>query len=60
MQKANDVDSNISAEILPDPETFSEGSEARAQAVRLQEIVLNQMRHGPCGKDFPDSLLHLR
>ena len=50
-----DVDNVISAQLPPDPELFPIGSEQRAQAERLEKIVLQNMVHGPCGKENPSS-----
>ena len=47
---ASDVDNIICAELPPDPETFQPGTEKREQAERLENIVLKNMVHGPCGK----------
>ena len=52
MTNAEQVDAVISAELPPDPETLSE--EAREQARRLEEYVLKNMIHGPCGQYFPN------
>ena len=55
IRTTEDIDEIVSAELPPDPEMFPVGSEERAQAIRLQEIVLKQMRHGPCGILNPNS-----
>ena len=44
-----DVDNVIS------PENFPKDTEEREQAERLESIVLSNMVHGPCGKEFPES-----
>ena len=49
------IDNVISAQLPPDPNLFEVGSGARKQAERLQEIVLKNMIHGPCGKSNPKS-----
>ena len=46
------VDSLISAEIPPDPEECDDPSERKARQ-DLQDIVLSNMVHGPCGKEYP-------
>ena len=46
------VDSLISAEIPPDPEECEDQNERKARK-DLQDIVLSNMVHGPCGKDYP-------
>ena len=46
------VDGMIVAELPPDP-TQIEDPVFRDQAHRLQEIVVSNMVHGPCGKDNP-------
>lgn len=55
LRTTEDVDKIVCAELPPDPETSPTGSDARDQALRLQEIVLKQMRHGPCGILNPNS-----
>ena len=50
-----EVDNVISAELPPDPDIFPDGSDQKEQAERLQEIILRNMVHGPCGKENPDS-----
>ena len=50
-----DIDNVIWAQLPPSPDGFLEGTDAREQAERLQAIVLANMVHGPCGKEFPDS-----
>ena len=45
---AEDVDSTISAELPPSPDT-AEDEEAREQLHRLNKIVMAKMIHGPCG-----------
>ena len=49
---ADFVDSLISAEIPPDPEECEDQKERKARQ-DLQDIVLSNMVHGPCGKDYP-------
>ena len=46
---AAEVDETICAELPPDPEE-AETDEAREQLVRLNQIVLTNMVHGPCGE----------
>ena len=55
IRTTEEVDEIVSAELPPDPETFPVGSEERVQAIRLQDIVMRQMRHGPCGVLNPNS-----
>ena len=55
INSAADVDNVISAQLPPDPELFPPGSDQRAQAQRLESIVLQNMIHGPCGKLNPSS-----
>ena len=50
-----DVDNIICAQLPPDPSIFAEGTEERAQAERLELIVLQNMVHGPCGAVNPSS-----
>ena len=45
-----DVDNIISAELPPNPTLFPDGSKQRAQAERLESIVMQNMVHGPCGR----------
>ena len=52
---AEDVDNVICAQLPPDPNSFPPGSNERDQALRLQNIVLKNMVHGPCGKRNPAS-----
>ena len=42
----------VSAELPPDPEEAQDEDEAE-QHRRLQDIVLSNMVHGPCGADNP-------
>ena len=49
------VNSVVSAELPPSPDA-SDDPAVKAQRQRLQEIVLSNMIHGPCGKDNPISL----
>ena len=46
----NDIDNIISAQLPPDPELYPVNSKEREQATRLQDIVLKNMVHGPCGE----------
>ena len=55
MRTVEDVDNIVCAELPPDPSLFPEGTEMKLQAIRLQEIVVSQMRHGPCGRLNPGS-----
>ena len=48
------VDSIVVAELPPDPEETDDPLE-KAQRKRLQDIVLKNMIHGPCGSDNPTS-----
>ena len=48
------VNSVVSAELPPSPDA-SDDPAVKAQRQRLQEIVLSNMIHGPCGKDNPIS-----
>ena len=50
-----DVDNLILAQLPPDPNLFEPGTDAHKQAVRLEEIILKNMIHGPCGKLNPKS-----
>ena len=49
---ADFVDSLISAEIPPDPAECEDQNQKKARQ-DLQDIVLSNMVHGPCGKDYP-------
>ena len=49
-----DIDNVISAQLPPDPASFPPGPQ-REQAERLEKIVLQNMVHGPCGKENPKS-----
>ena len=51
---SEDVDNVISAELPLDPESFPPGPK-KEQAKRLEQIVLKNMVHGPCGKVNPSS-----
>ena len=53
MTTTDNIDSAICAELPPDPSTLP--YEMQEQAKRLETIVLTNMVHGPCGRDFPDS-----
>jgi hypothetical protein len=53
VRTVEDVDNIVSAELPPDPSLFPEDTEMNLQAKRLQQIVLSQMRHGPCGRLNP-------
>ena len=55
LSTSDDVDDVICAELPPDPEEFVSGSVQREQAMRLQDIIMRNMVHGPCGKNYPDS-----
>ena len=46
------VDSIVIAELPPDPEA-TQNAEMRKQRQRLQELVLTNMIHGPCGTANP-------
>lgn len=48
------VDNCISAEIPPDPQ-LAESQEEKEQRQRLQDIVITNMVHGPCGAANPRS-----
>ena len=49
---ADEVDLAVCAELPPDPEDAQDEEEAE-QRRRLQDIVLSNMVHGPCGADNP-------
>ena len=49
---AEGVDLAVSAELPPDPEEAQDEDKAE-QRRRLQDIVLSNMVHGPCGADNP-------
>ena len=49
---ADMVDSIVSAELPPDPAEDADPCKA-AELKRLEEIVLSNMIHGPCGADNP-------
>ena len=51
LNSSSDVDKVICAELPPDPDMFPTGSDQREQADRLENIVLKNMVHGPCGKN---------
>ena len=53
MRTNTEVDDIICAQLPPDPQLFDEGSAEQEQAKRIQEIVLKNMVHGPCGKENP-------
>lgn len=55
LRTTEDIDAIVCAELPSDPAIFSVGSEMHNQATRLQNIVLSQMRHGPCGINYPQS-----
>ena len=55
LKTTEDIDSIICAELPPDHQTFPEGSSAREQAERLEQIIVKQMRHGPCGAENTDA-----
>ena len=48
------MDSVICAELPPDPAT-AENDADREQMQRLEDIVKNNMIHGPCGPSFPSA-----
>ena len=50
---SEEVDNVICAQLPPDPELFLPNSPAQIQADRLQNIVLTNMVHGPCGNENP-------
>ena len=50
----NFVDSAVCAELPPNPEASASQSE-KDQCLRLRNIVLSNMIHGPCGKSNPNS-----
>ena len=50
-----DIDNMISAQLPPDPELYPTNSKEREQASRLQDIILKNMVHGPCGELNPAS-----
>ena len=52
MVSAEMVDSLVVAELPPDPST-APSEQARATRTRLEEIVLTNMLHGPCGASNP-------
>ena len=55
VSSSSDIDNVICAQLPPSPENFPEGSKERDQAERLEKIVLANMVHGPCGKEYPNS-----
>ena len=55
ISSSEDIDNVIWAQLPPDPALFPVGSDARAQAERLEKIVVKNMIHGPCGKVNPKS-----
>ena len=55
VQTSTDIDNVIYAQLPPDPEIFPVGSPEKEQAIRLENIVLKNMVHGPCGKENPSS-----
>ena len=54
LRKPADVDNVISAELPPDPATYT-CPVKRKQAEQLRSVVLNSMVHGPCGSLNPNS-----
>ena len=54
LRKPADVDNVISAELPPDPVTYTCPLK-RKQAEQLRSVVLNSMVHGPCGSLNPNS-----
>ena len=55
VNSSDEVDDIICAELPPDPEEFPPDSVEKKQAARLQDIVMKNMVHGPCGKVNPAS-----
>ena len=55
VESASDVDNIICAELPPNPDSFPKGSDERIQAERLENIVIQNMIHGPCGKGYEES-----
>ena len=55
LSSSADVDNVIVAQLPPDPTLFEPDSDEHKQAVRLEEIILKNMIHGPCGKLNPKS-----
>ena len=55
INSSEDIDNAISAQLPPDPSLLPIGSEERAQAERLERIVLQNMVHGSCGKMNPST-----
>ena len=51
---AEGVESVITAELPPSPDT-TEDPEKKEQRSRLEEIVLRNMVHGPCGAENPSA-----
>ena len=49
------MDETISAQLPPDPESLEGTEDKKNQARRLQQIILTNMVHGPCGKVNPNS-----
>ena len=49
------MDETISAQLPPDPESLEGTEDKKNQARRLQQIILTNMVHGPCGKINPNS-----
>ena len=48
------VDSLVVAELPPDPE-LAETAEMKDERMILEDIVMTNMIHGPCGKDHPNA-----
>ena len=48
------VDNIISAELPPSPED-AENAKDKDQRIRLQDLVVNNMLHGPCGEAKPNA-----
>ena len=53
INSSSDIDDTIWSQLPPSPENFKPGTPERDQADRLEKIILTNMVHGPCGKDFP-------
>ena len=55
VNSSSDINDIIWAQLPTSPDNFKEGTPERDQAERLEKIILTNMVHGPCGKDFSDS-----
>jgi hypothetical protein len=53
LRSAQDIDDCICAELPPDPKNFKDGSMEQQQAQRLQDVIVKQQVHGPCGDENP-------